>query len=167
MKLVTAVELAQQYGLPRVRVHVLLRRIPIAQRNDKRQQFYQHGPAHAVIQQYIKEKAGPPEGLIQPIDFERVLGLSFLTRERMLNHPDMPPPAGQYRNNAGQMRDYYAIDDVMAFANSRLWVGRGYRETVLDEDDDQPAYAIPSACYLNPWAKAFVSWDFKSPLVAA
>lgn len=166
MSLITVKQLAEDYGLLSDRVYKLLHQTPVARQGRNRTLYYSEKVARKVIQRYVDSKSCCPDGTATFTGLIEIHKLSVQTLKHMRRHPDMPKPVGRWRNKSGVFCDYYVINDVLAFAKSRQWLNITKPGIEEDDDDDEhaPAYAIPSASVINPLAKAFVSWDFKSPL---
>jgi hypothetical protein len=164
MRLVTVQQLAKEYGLPIDRIRKLLTKIPVDQYGKQNKSFYQSKNARAIIEKYISEKSGPPPGLATLTDIRQYHGVSVQTMKRMRMHPDMPKPAGKWRVKTGVFCDHYSIEDVVKFSQKNTWLIKPKQFYESRNQDDDVPYAIPKAPMINPWAAAFVRWDFNSPL---
>ena len=60
------------------------------------------------------------------------------------------------------MYDYYDINAVLSHAKSQYWLLEERKFTQFDEND--PRWSVPEASYIPPYIKAFLRWDFHSPL---
>lgn len=164
MKLVSKKDIIEQFGMSENAVNNLIyehHAIP-ASIEEKGRCLYNLDRLKPILDEYTRQMAGPPPGFARMKHLAPMTGLTKMGLDRMRKHPDMPKPAGKCRNSWGQLHDYYDISAVLAHAKSQHWLLEHRKLTQFDEND--PRWSVPEAAYIPPYIKAFLRWDFHSPL---